>query len=373
MLLGYNVRIPSMLTDRYSETEHMEVTRVLSITDSQPLSVIGNADDIVFRKYPYETLSIGGDEGCMCTYWVFPKRLEEQFVESMLSSGLRYSKGKNSDTGQKLTTHKTQTGGITNLSIELWDGKEKTASYTGRFRSHYFLEDTFSGDTSKNSSGLQHNLRYWILYLLQHNVWNYLLDDRTIISEPPLKQFLAKAVKVVPESDSLPRQQVSAKLISETHSGQSYKDSEFTALLNSELNKCGGAVTVKPHYDKGLKGYSIIFTNNGERVSSALLSTLPPRLPPKVFCRDGKVYSFTYNRPYTESLVFHMSEYDLSGKLLAISDIKMPPLEFKGVPARHIIGFSKAGTGHELTVLDIGRGSGMDIIELSRYIVKVED
>ena len=77
LVLAFNVRIPGMLYDWFGDhlSRQMEVKKVIKLSQDVPLLLVSNADQISFRASPDEPISLGGNEGCMCFYWVYPRMI----------------------------------------------------------------------------------------------------------------------------------------------------------------------------------------------------------------------------------------------------------------------------------------------------------
>lgn len=351
LALAFNVRIPGMLDDWFdtNQVQQDSVTRIIQLTKNEPLLLVSNVEKISFRDSPHEPIGLGGNEGCMCFYWTYPRTISEDVEDALQRSGIRYTKSGNSR--HKLMIDSHERDGITFLEINLWDGSQKTASYKTRLRSYYPYEEGFRTGHAKDVDYLPHRL----LFLAQNSLWNHALSIATHVkTKHPIRRFLEKSIRVTPLPGKIPVGVNPTKVTGEIEPLTTYQPyigkQDYEATIGPVEVGCEKRITTGLRYDTesygsfSLTGNTVTFREGAESFTVLVMRDLE-----RVKCANNTVYVIG---ALTNQEV-RIQKFSRRGDLLADHVITLPKMTFVGFPRKRIIEFSELGGRYEFTLLDI--------------------
>lgn len=351
LVLAFNVRIPGMLDDWFSaeKIQQNSVARLVEISQDEPLLVVSNVDRISFRDPPHESIGLGGNEGCGCFYWIFPRTITESVEDALQRSGIRYRTSGNAR--YKLVIDSREKDGITFLEINLWDGSQKTAQYKTRLRSYHRYEESFGKGHAKDVDFLPHRL----LFLAQNTLWNHALSSATHIKiKFPIKDFLEKSVRVTPlpgqKSVGVQPTKLTGKIEPLTTFQPYIGKQDYAETIGPVEVECGDKIKTGLRYDSGaygsigLTGDTVTFREGTESFTALVTRGLE-----RVICANNLVYVVGA----LANQEMRIQKFSRRGELLADHVITLPKMTFVGFPRKRIIDFSESVAGYELTLLDI--------------------
>lgn len=351
LALAFNVRIPGMLDDWFNtkQMQQNSVMRVIQLTHDEPLLVVSNVQQISFRDSPHEPIGLGGNEGCMCFYWTYPRTITEDVEDALQRSGIRYTKSGNAR--YKLVIDSREMDGITFLTINLWDGSQKTASYKTRLRSYHRYEEGFGQGHAKDVDYLPHRL----LFIAQNSLWNHALSSATHVKiKHPIRSFLEKSIRVTPPPGQKLVGVQPTKVMGEIEPLTTFQPyigkQDYAETIGPVEVGCGNRIKTGLRYDSrndggiGLTGDTVTFREGTES-----FTVLVTRGLERVICANSAVYVIG---ALTNQEV-RIQKFSRRGNLLANHVITLPKMTFVGFPRKLIIGFSESEGRYEFTLLDI--------------------
>lgn len=353
LVLAFNVRIPGMLDDWFNAKQAQQgfVTRVVQISQNEPLLVVTNVKQVVSRNSPYEVIGLRGNELWCCTHWAYPAMRTEEVDEVLLRSGIRYKK---SGTARyKLVIDAREKGDHVLLEMSLWDGSEKTASQKMRLRSTYPYEEAFTNGRKPNLDYLPHRL----LFLMQNNLWNYLLFSTAHVKDiQPVRDFLTATVNLITYSRNQESRINAAKIEGEIEHLKTYlphvrKQIYVDPTGPSEV-ECGDAIRAQYELRQNASGWfsgtTITFQQAHERFSMFVTPELE-----RVACTENAVYAIGT----LAKQEIYIQKFSRRGEPLAGHIVSLPPITYEGLPRKRIIDFRDSGESYEFTVLDLSEES----------------
>ena len=167
MLLGFNIRIPNMINNMmYAENELNVYTEEL-INGQAGVVVKANIDKIIYRKHPFRTINVNGNEGCMCFFFRYPYNETIHVKESVLMRFLSITNDSNA--GLVMDIKSKDDGFLNTVKVNIYRKNELVSTATKTYITSYPLEATlFDNDNHRNFLKVA-------IYIAQYNVWNYIL------------------------------------------------------------------------------------------------------------------------------------------------------------------------------------------------------
>jgi hypothetical protein len=351
LALAFNVRIPGMLDDWFNtnQVHQNSVTRPIQLTQNEPLLLVSNVEKISFRNSPHEPIGLGGNEGCGCFYWTYPRTITEDIEDALQRNGIRYAKSGNSRHILVIDSHERD--GITFLEINLWDGPQKTASYKSRLRSYYQHEEGFGKGHAKDVDYLPNRL----LFLAQNSLWNHALSSVTHAkTSHPIRDFLEKSIRVTsPPGQKLVGTQPT-KVMGEIEPLRTFQPyigkQDYAETIGPVEAGCGNRIKTGLRYDTrtpgeiALTGDTVTFREGTES-----FTVLVKRNVERVICTNSVVYVIGA----LANQEMRIQKFSPRGELLADHVITLHIETFVGFPRKRIIEFSELGGRYEFTLLDI--------------------
>ena len=294
--LGLSYRLLPVAEDilHINGREQMEIDRVIQLGRDDTIAVDVSDEQIIWRNNPVATLSVGGNEGCMCAYWELPKESKENLGEELLNAGLRFKKETVGKVRLEMQQHTNS--GVTTVRLAAWDGDQQTARYEFPLRQGYGPElELLSGNRQSLDSAA-----YRFFYFSSANVWNGIAGVLVPkISEHPVRRFLEQAFKPFADPKKLgaDSRNVVAEMIDSSFPQVVYSDDDFRKRFSRVFEACDGKAYLG---NNGLK----FVTGNEEYVVRVGLDSEYVR------CTDTDVYVLSSQLDYPRQIAYSGTDHD---------------------------------------------------------------
>lgn len=346
--LAFNVRIPGMLTDWFNVDQPSSVTKVVQLTQDEPILLVSNVEQISFRGSPHEPIGFGGNEGCGCVYWIYPRTITEDVEDALQRAGIRYTKSGNARHRLVIDSHEED--GVTHFAISLWDGPDKTASQKGKRRAYYPYEEDFG---KVRRPGVDY-LPYRLLFLAQNSFWNHALSFVTSLKTAfPIGTFLENAVRISSPHGQRIADIQPTKVRGEVESLTTFQPfigkQDYRETIGPLAVECKDRIETGLRYDSGshgsigLTGSTVTFKEGSESF------TIVTRDLERVICTNDVVYVIGA----LANQEVRIQKFSPRGNLLADHVVALPKMSFEGFPRKRVIDFLDTEGGYEFTLLDI--------------------
>ncbi len=118
-LLSMNVRLLELASDFTPKVNHViSLDEKVNVKFGTTLSFTSNLGHLSFKESPLAITTLGGDEGCMCTYYVNPDVITEDFEKEIRDYGLIITNTPDSDLSLSINVNKNENVAIVNLELK---------------------------------------------------------------------------------------------------------------------------------------------------------------------------------------------------------------------------------------------------------------
>jgi len=311
-----NVRLIDVVSDLiYSE--HTQETPIdnLVLSYGSSVSLKSNFESISYKKSPLSTPVLGGNEGCMCIYYVNPQIITENIAREITDLGLVIDK--ESDVVIEISSQSDSF--LTDLTIDIKKNGISVASNELRIRNRYHGDLGLDAEPRSDEGSIIH-------HLTKNTFWNFILNQTGRIKQNDnlVTTFLNRYIKV--ESSKKEETLIAAKLTEmPSHSPQH----------EIELGKSGDFV-----------GCNSQRVSRDSQISSGLHILDEDLVIPiehtlrdieKIVCLDKRIYIVTTPKYRKEFIL--INEFDYKGNNISNTKYSLPALELKGYPRKALIYF----------------------------------
>ncbi len=334
IIIGLNFRIPILFDTLIDTHGHVRINEIIEKTDVDFLSLSSDLEEIVFLEKPLSTIGIGGDEGCMCFYYTYPKNNKVNIKHTFLSNDIPISLRQESS--YKVHIKNTSESHHTlNLSAEIFYQDRLISSLKKTYIVSYPVSDAI--DKTKNSDSISK----FFLYLCQSNFWNYLfrlspsLNKQTNI----LDELIQKTFIETKEN----RNRINSVVIQAKSYLDTPKEEEYSLPVGNRGDIINGnSNLIKETY----KTYSSTVDN----VTYPLTPEMKWHNVEKVLVVDDEIYFLE-----TRAEQIFIEKYTKKGVLVQIIKLDLPEISWAGYPRKPIIYFKKTKNLYQIGLLEFGK------------------
>lgn len=343
LLLAFNVRLPAMVNDWTSPRhEDSPITEAIQLSQDEPLLLVSNVSSVSFRASPNDSISLGGNEGCTCLYWVYPRMIIEGVEDALQRRGIRYTK--HGKARYRLVVDARESSGITLLDISLWDGAKRVSDSSTRLRSYYPHEEAFGHSGKSDVDFRPHRL----LFLAQNTLWNHaasMFDAKNVAY--PIRGFLDKAIKAIPDKEQL-RPMMPLTVTGRATPLETFPPfigkKDYEEMFSPEPLGCGTRVATGLRYDSyqngiRLTGRTLTFTDK-----QGAFTVLISRNFAKVVCAKDVVYAIGD----LDRQEVRVQKFSPRGHLLTDHVVALP-----GMADKRVVDFVESEQGYEFALLEL--------------------
>ena len=185
----------------YSERPKETQIDNLILSYGSSVSLKSNIESISYKKSPLSTPVLGGDEGCMCTYYVNPRIITENIAKEITDLGLIINK----DSDVTIEISSQSDSFLTDLVIDIKKNGASVASKEFRIRNRYHGDLGLSTKSRSDEGSMIH-------HLTKNTFWNLILNLTGRIEQQDnlVTTFLNRYIKV--ESSKKEEALITAKL-----------------------------------------------------------------------------------------------------------------------------------------------------------------
>ncbi len=334
IIIGLNFRIPIVFEMLLNPREEVKIYKTIEKSNVKFLKISTDLNEIVFLKKPFSTIGIGGNEGCMCLYYTYPKNNEFNVKNTFLSNDIPITFSQESEyTAHIRNTSKSRH--ILDLSIEIFNQGRLISSANKKFIKSFPVSEKIERRNSESIEKL-------FLYLLQGNFWNYLLNHFPSLCEQTniLDELIRQTFRKTEENQN----QLNSILIQAHRYLDFPKEKEYSL----PIGKSGDIISFNSNLIK--EPYRI--RNYSSTVDNIIYPVTPQIMwhnIEKVLAIDDNIY---FIKTGAKQVV--IEKYTRKGVLVQIIDLELPQISWTGYPRKPLIYFKKKKNLYQIGLLEFG-------------------
>jgi hypothetical protein len=185
-ILALNVRIPGIIADAIhsrAQAPAWEIHKGIEINEGDTVFVQTTTDQIESKLEYFQPVSLGGNEGCMCFYFIHPQIEKDDFVEWLKGRGLVLSQRDGSDVPVRIVADIDKNDAHSSVNISIYFHKNKVAQYRDRIRRSFPFEH--SDNVLVNT----------LISFSQDTIWSDVFTKDNALPHP-VSQFLDQAIRI---------------------------------------------------------------------------------------------------------------------------------------------------------------------------------
>ncbi len=330
LFLGLNFRMPVLVGSILSNGLELKVIEKQELTSRERIKLISDLNSISYKKNPLETIAIGGNEGCMCFYYKYPKIEKINIKEMLLTHGLSVTQTKEST----YSIFVKKTGGsnyVENVSIRVLKNGVTIATAKDKYIKGFWVESEIIESKS--------NVLKFMLYILQHNLWNYILSVTPYFhtQEDILEKIISNTFEVQVDLNAPQKNILKATPVSGY-----YKKPEYSIPIGMSGD------VVSPNNVLTKITYNVIASTH-EETTYPIRPNIPWHKIEKFLSLGKYIYVF---ETHPQKVIIEV--YSLFGEFLTSFDVVLPNVKLMGAPRKPLVYFEKTESGFFFSLLEFG-------------------
>lgn len=311
-----NIRLIDVVSDLiYFESTTELTTEVLVLSYGSSISLKSDIETIFYKRSPLSVPVLGGNAGCMCTYYVNPKVITENIAKEVTDLGLTISQ----DSDLAIEISNKSDSFLTSLSIDIKKNGISIASKEFRIRNRYHGDlDLNTGSRSGEGSMIHH--------ITKNTFWNSILEltGRIKQQDKLVSSFINRNIRV--KSSKKEEVLLAAKLAEIPPLNSRY---QIDLGRSGDFVECESKMVSRNYQISS--GLHILDDNLVIPIEHSLKNI------EKIVCLGRSIYIVTTPKYYKE--FFLISEFDYKGKNIANTKYSIPSRKWKGHPRKPLIYF----------------------------------